>query len=244
LKIVMPELEPRIREMFVELTDLLVDEVDVAKHLARLVSACTQLSRVDGAGIIMVTKNGVLDVAAASGESAELLLRFELAYDEGPTLEAFHGGVQVDCPEAGAATERWPRWAYIARDCGVGAVLGLPCRRRAEPVGALTLFSAVAGALPADTAEVGRVLANVASLGAAAKRGRELEVVVDQLQTALDSRVVIEQAKGVLAERTGVTVTEAFTMLRNHARRHGLKVNNVARAVVAGEVELLADIAE
>jgi AmiR/NasT family two-component response regulator len=123
-------------------------------------------------------------------------------------------------------------------------VLGLPCRRRAEPVGALTLFSAVAGALPADTAEVGRVLANVASLGVAAKRGRELEVVVDQLQTALDSRVVIEQAKGVLAERTGVTVTEAFTMLRNHARRHGLKVNNVARAVVAGEVELLADIAE
>jgi len=240
----MSVLDPRVREMFVELTGLLVDEVDVPSYLARLVGRCTQLSQVNGAGVVLVTKNGVLDVAAASGESAELLTRFELAYDEGPTLEAFRTGAQVECLDATAATWRWPRWSHIARDCGVGGVLALPCRRRAEPVGALTLFSTVSGALPVDSAEVATALANAASLGVTAQRGRELEVVVDQLQTALDSRVAIEQAKGVLAERTGSTVAEAFTALRRHARSNGLKLTEVARAVVAGEFEVPANAGE
>jgi hypothetical protein len=240
----MGELDPRVREMFLELTGLLVDEVDVPSYLARLVGRCTQLSHVNGAGVVLATKNGVLDVAAASGESAELLMRFELAYDEGPTLEAFRGGVQVENPDARGSTWRWPRWSHIARDCGVGGVLALPCRHRTELVGALTLFSTVSGALPVDSAEIGRALANVASAGVAAQRGRELEVVVGQLQTALDSRVAIEQAKGVLAERTGVTVAEAFTALRRHARTNGLKLSEVARAVVAGEFEVPANAGE
>jgi ANTAR domain len=236
--------DPKVREIFVELTSLLVDEVDVPSYLARLVGRCTQLSRVDAAGVVVVTRNGVLDVGAASGESAELLTRFELGYDEGPTLEAFRRGVQVECADASAATSRWPRWSHIARDCRVGGVLALPCRRRATPVGALTLFSAVAGALPEDSAQVGGAMANAASLGMAAQRGRELEVVVDQLQTALDSRVAIEQAKGMLAERAGTTVAEAFTALRTHARRNGLKLTEVARAVVAGEFEVQASTGE
>lgn len=232
----MSGLHPRIREMFVELTDLLVDEVDVPSYLARLADRCTQLTGVNGAGVVLVTRRGVLDVAAASGESAELLTRFELAYDEGPSLEAFRGGAPVECLDLAAATQRWPRWWHIARDCGVGGVYALPCRRGAAPVGALTLFSAVPGALPVDSSEIGRALANVASLGVTAQRGRELEVVADQLQGALDSRVVIEQAKGVLAERAGTTVDEAFIVLRGHARRNGMKLSEVARAVVAGEL--------
>jgi ANTAR domain-containing protein len=231
----MSELDPRIREMFVELTGLLVDEVDIPSYLARLAGRCIQLKRVDAAGVLVV-RNGALDVGASSGESAELLTRFELAYDEGPGLEAFRRGVPVECLDALVAARRWPRWSRIARDCGVGGILALPCRRRTAAVGALILYSAVTGALPEDSAEAGRALANVVSLGVTAQRGREAEVVAGQLQTALDSRVAIEQAKGMLAERTGSTVAEAFTALRRHARGNGMKLNEVARAVVAGEL--------
>jgi hypothetical protein len=235
---------PRVREMFVELTDLLVDEVDVPSYLARLADRCMQLTGVNGAGVVLVTGKGVLDVAAASGESAELLTRFELAYDEGPSLEAFRGGAPVECLDPDAAAHRWPRWSHIARDCGVGGVYALPCRRRAASVGALTFFSTVTGALPVDSVEIGQALANVASLGVTAQRGRELEVVADQLQGALDSRVAIEQAKGVLAERAGTSVDEAFVVLRRHARVNGLLLSEVARAVVAGELMLPTSASE
>jgi hypothetical protein len=240
----MSGLGPQVREMFVELTDQLVDEVDVPSALDRLVGWCMQLTGVNGAGVVLVTRKGVLDVAAASGESAELLTRFELAYDEGPSVEAFRGGTPVECLDLVAASRRWPRWSHIARDCGVSGAHALPCRRRAVSVGALTLFSTDVGALPGDSADIGRALANVASLGVTAQRGRELEVVADQLQGALDSRVAIEQAKGVLAERTGSTVDQAFTVLRRHARVNGLKLNDVARAVVAGELMVPVDADE
>ncbi len=236
--------DPQVRQMFAELTDQLVDEVDIPSSLARLVGWCMELTGVNGAGVVLVTKNGVLDVAAASGESAELLTRFELAYDEGPSLEAFRTGNPVECKNLETAARRWPRWSHVARDCGVAGAHSLPCRRRAVQVGALTLFSTVPGALPVDSAEIGRALANVASLGVAAQHGRELEVIADQLQGALDSRVAVEQAKGVLAERTGTTVDEAFTVLRRYARVNGLRLSEVARAVVAGKLMVPADADE
>lgn len=240
----MSRFEPPFREMFVELTEQLVDEVDIPSSLGRLVGWCMQLTGVNGAGVVLVDKKGFLDVVAASGESVELLTRFELGYDEGPSLEAFRTRGPVECLDLVAAARRWPRWSHVARDCGVGAVHALPFRRRAVPVGALTLFSSGTGALPGDSAVIGRALANVASLGVTAQRGRELEIVADQLQGALDSRVAIEQAKGVLAERTGTTVDEAFTMLRHYARVNGRKLSDVARAVVAGELMVPTDAVE
>lgn len=240
----MRRLDSQLGEMLVELTEQLVDEIDIPSSLGRLVGWCMQLTGVNGAGVVLANRKRVLDVVAASGESVELLTRFELAYDEGPSLEAFRTRAPVECLDLAAAARRWPRWVHVARDCGVGGVLALPCRRRAVPVGALTLFSTDAGALPGDSADVGRALANVASLGVTAQRGRELEIVADQLQGALDSRVAIEQAKGVLAERTGSTVDEAFTVLRRHARVNGLKLKDVARAVVAGELMVPVDADE
>jgi hypothetical protein len=237
----MRRLDSQLGEMLVELTEQLVDEIDIPSSLGRLVGWCMQLTGVNGAGVVLADRKRVLDVVAASGESVELLTRFELAYDEGPSLEAFRTRAPVECLDLASAARRWPRWVHVARDCGVGGVLALPCRRRALPVGALTLFSADAGALPGDSADVGRALANVASLGVTAQRGRELEIVADQLQGALDSRVAIEQAKGVLAERTGTTVEEAFIVLRTHARVNGLKLSEVARAVVAGELMVPTD---
>jgi hypothetical protein len=230
--------------MFVELTEQLVDEVDIPSSLSRLVDWCMRLAGVNGAGVVLVTAKGILDVAAASGESAELLTRFELAYDEGPSLDAFRRRALIECRDLVAAARRWPRWSHVARDCGVGGVHALPCRRGEAPVGALTLYSTDVGALPGDSAAIGRALANVASLGVTAQRGRELEVIADQLQGALDSRVTIEQAKGVLAERTGASVEEAFTVLRRHARVNGLKLSEVARAVVAGELMVRGDSQE
>ena len=229
--------ERQLVETFVEVADTLVDDFDVIDLLLTLAGRCVRLLDVDAAGIMLIDQRGHLHAAAASTESARLVELFELQSDAGPCVDCCRTGIPVVNADLEANAERWPRFAEAARESGFVAVHALPLRLRQTVIGALNLFSAGSRELTEDDVRVGQGLADVATIGILAQRSlHQAELLAEQLQSALNSRIVIEQAKGVLAERRQISVDEAFTLLREHARRHNLRLSDVAREVAEGSV--------
>lgn len=230
----MTVLDRRVRDVFVELTDTLVDDFDIIDFLDRLAVRCVELLGVSACGLLLVDHRGALNLLAASTEQARLLELFELQNSEGPCLEAFQGGVAVNGHDLDD-DERWPRFSPAARAAGFTSVTALPMRLRQEVIGAMNLFSAGQKAPDADTLELGQAFANAATIGILHQRAlRRREVVAEQLQGALNCRILVEQAKGFLAERQNVSVDDAFNVLRDHARASKLNLLDVAQAVIDG----------
>jgi transcriptional regulator with GAF, ATPase, and Fis domain len=227
--------ERQLVETFVEVADTLVDDFDVIDLLLTLAGRCVRLLDVDAAGIMLIDRRGHLHAAAASTESARLVELFELQSDAGPCVDCCRTGSPVVNADLQANAERWPRFAEAARESGFVAVHALPLRLRQTVIGALNLFSAGSRVLTEDDVRAGQALADVATIGILAQRGlHQAELLAEQLQSALNSRIVIEQAKGVLAERRQISVDEAFRLLREHARSHNLRLSDVAREVAEG----------
>ena len=225
--------EEQLYEAFVEAADTLVDDFDVIDFLHTLAERCVHLLDVDAAGLMLADQHGTLRATAASSENARLLELFELQTDAGPCLDAFHTGTAVVNADLRANHERWPRFAEAAAANGFIAVHALPLRLRDSVIGALNLFSA--GPLSDADTRAGQALADVATIGILAQRNiHQAELLTVQLQTALHSRVTIEQAKGMLAERLQISVDEAFNLLRQHARSHNLRLSDLARDVAQG----------
>jgi hypothetical protein len=236
--------ETRIAETFVGLADTLVDDFDVIDVLHALAERCVELLDVAAAGLMLADLRGGLHTVAASDEQARLLELFEIQNEEGPCLDCYRGGQPLENIELRAAGERWPGFVPRALAGGFTNSSALPLRLRADVIGALNLFH-VGPLDPADL-RLGRALADAATISILAYRAiRHGEVVGAQLQTALDSRVVIEQAKGILAERWQIGMDEAFQRLRAHARSHNRLLLDVARDVVNGDagVTSLLDVA-
>jgi GAF domain-containing protein len=233
VEVVSAMLERRLGEMFVELADTLVAGFDVIELLHTLCERCVELLDVDAAGVLLADERGMLALVAASTEQARMLELFQLQEEEGPCLDCFHDGILVSCSDLSVEPQRWPRFTAAARERGFAAVTAVPMRLREERLGAMNLFRARAGTLEAEAVMVAQALADVATIGIVHERafGRR-ELVVEQLQGALNSRTVIEQAKGVLAERGQISVSDAFTMLRRYARNHNRLLSQIARAVV------------
>jgi hypothetical protein len=228
-----------VREVFVELTDTLVDEFDIIDFLDRMAARCVELLGVSACGLLLIDHHGTLNLIAASTERARLLELFELQSSEGPCLDAYHTGLAISCAELTEAGERWPRFAPIAYTAGFTRVDALPMRLRDEVIGALNLFSVPAEPVHPDVLELGQALANAATIGILHQRAvQRRDVVTVQLQGALNGRILIEQAKGFLAERQNISVEEAFVMLRDHARAGDGKLLDVARAVVDGKLRI------
>jgi transcriptional regulator with GAF, ATPase, and Fis domain len=222
-------------ETFVELADTLVDDFDVIDFLHLLVDRCVALLGVDAAGLLLTDQRGQLQVMASSSEQVRLLELFQLQNDQGPCLDAFATATQVSHADLGTARGRWPRFAAAATDVGFVAVDALPMRLRSEVIGALNLFRTRPGVLSDTALRTAQALVDVATIGLLQERSiRHQEILTEQLQRALTSRVVIEQAKGLVAERLGMDMDAAFGVLRGHARRHRLKLSDVAGAVIAG----------
>lgn len=227
--------DARLVETFVELADTLTDDFDVIDFLHLLVDRCVELLEVDAAGLLLANQHGQLQLIASSNEQVRLLELFQLQDDEGPCLEAFRTGTRVSHGELTAVGDRWPRFAAEATDAGFAAVDALPMRLRSEVIGALNLFRAQAGEMSGTALRIAQALVDVATIGLLQERLiRHQEILTEQLQTALNSRVVIEQAKGLVAERLGVDMEGAFAALRGYARGHNLKLSEVAGAVIAG----------
>lgn len=231
--------EVRVRETFVELADTLVDDYDVIDFLDMLAGRVVELLGVTACGLLLADHNDSLNMVAASRESARVLELFQLQRDEGPCLECYRNGTAVRCPDLADADERWPQFAPAARDAGYAAVEAIPMRLRDTVVGALNVFSASPGALSPEAAALGQALADVATIGLLHQRAiRRRDVLTEQLQTALNSRVLIEQAKGVLAERLHVDLAEAFALLRSSARSNNRRLSELAQAIVDGSAQL------
>lgn len=228
----MPDLR-QLTRTFVDLADTLVDEFDVIELLHVLTGRCVDLLGVDAAGVMLADRSGQLRVAAASSEQARLLELFELQNDAGPCVDAFRTGKSVSYVDLNATEAPWPRFASQAKSEGFSSIYALPMRLRQEVVGALNLFGQRPAEMASDDVRVAQAFADIATIAILQERlVREHEVLATQLQTALDSRVVIEQAKGVLAERLGCDMEAAFATLRNAARRANRRLSDVARDVV------------
>jgi transcriptional regulator with GAF, ATPase, and Fis domain len=224
-----------LSETFVELTDTLVAGFDVIDFLHVLTNRSVQLLDVSAAGLLLADPRGELRVVAASSEAARLLELFQLQSDQGPCLDCFRTGRAVQAADLAAAERRWPRFVPAARAAGFGAVQALPMRLREQVIGALNLFRAGPGTLAPEDIRVGQALADVATISLLHERSmRHSDTLNEQLQTALNSRVIIEQAKGKLAERLGVDTDQAFSLLRDRARTSNRRLSDLARAFVDG----------
>jgi transcriptional regulator with GAF, ATPase, and Fis domain len=227
--------ERLVAEAFVELADTLVDDFDVVDFLHQVTVRCAQVLGVSAAGVLLTDQRGALRVVAASTEQTRLLEVLQLQTDEGPCPECFHTGRPITVADLSAATSRWPRFAAEARQIGFASVHALPMRLRTDVIGTLNLFGTQPGTLDEDTIRLGQALADVATIGLIQARAiQHRETLAEQLQTALNSRIVIEQAKGVIAERRRLDMDQSFTLLRGTARTSNRRLSDLARAVVDG----------
>jgi GAF domain-containing protein len=230
--------EQRLAEVFVELADTLVDEFDVVDLLQTLTERCVELVDTDAAGLMLDDQRGNLRLIAHTHESARLLELFELQRQEGPCLDCFATGQVIANIDLATAADRWPDFTRAAREVGFGTSHAVPLRLRHQVVGALNLFTAGQRPLGDDDLAVAQGLADIATIGLLHERTVRNQVTLsEQLQTALHSRIVVEQAKGVLSAQTGTSVAAAFALLRTHARRTGQPLTTVAGAIVAGRVD-------
>jgi GAF domain-containing protein len=237
--------ERLVGEAFVALADTLVDDYDMIELLDRLVGYSVALLAADAAGIMLGDARAELRVVASSSEDAEVMELLALQADEGPCLECFQTGAPVSVPDLADAVARWPGFvAAVSQRGAFRSVHALPLRLRGRPIGVLSLFHGAPGALPVADLALGQALADVATIGILSERAiRSSEVLSEQLQTALNSRVIIEQAKGVLAQRDGIGMEAAFDRMRRYARTNNRRLGELARQVVTGEVDLDALLA-
>jgi GAF domain-containing protein len=234
--------ERLLSRAFVGLADTLVDDYDIIELLDRLVGYSVELLAADAAGILLADSQRDLRVVASSHEDAEVMELLQLQSDQGPCVECFRTGAPVSVPDLADAAGRWPVFvATVAEREAYRSVHALPLRLRGEAIGALNLFHRQPGALPDADVAVGQALADVATIGILQERAiHRGDVLTVQLQTALNSRVIIEQAKGVLAQRGNLSMDEAFDRLRRYARGNQALLSEVARQVV--KTDLAADV--
>jgi transcriptional regulator with GAF, ATPase, and Fis domain len=229
----------RLAEVLVEVADTLVDEFDLIDFLHMVTTHTSELVHAQGAGILLADHHGRLQLMAASDERAKLLELFQLQADEGPCHDCFHSGTPVVDTDLTEAGESWPRFAPRAVAAGFRSVHAFPLRLRQNVIGALNLFGTEVGRMAPADVRVIQALADIATIGLLQERAiHRAEVLTEQLQAALNSRVVIEQAKGVLAQIHGTSTDEAFDLLRSYARSHHLRLGEVAQAVTEDPTRL------
>ena len=229
--------DERLAQVFVELADTLVAGFDLMDFLHTLTERCVELLEVDAAGLLLADSGGVLRLVAASTQQAKVVELFQIQDDEGPCVDCYRTGqvVSIGDIRSDSATARWPQFATAAAEVGFVGVHVIPMRLRDQIIGTLNLFRSASDGLNPAVAVAGRALVDVATIGILQERAiHQQEVVAGQLQVALNSRVIIEQAKGILAERLRTTPDEAFLILRRYARDHNRPLTVLAGDVING----------
>ncbi|TFD78293.1 GAF and ANTAR domain-containing protein [Cryobacterium fucosi] len=225
--------EDRLIDTFATLADTLVAGYDVVELLQTLVESCASLFDITAAGVLLLDVDGQLEVVASTSEASRLVEVMQLSARAGPCVECFTTGTVVSLPNVEDSPPGWQRFRDSAREQGFAAVYAVPLRLRETTIGALNLLSSVPGALRQQDVRAAQALADVATIGILQERTlRESNTVREQLTNALNSRVLIEQAKGVIAQSRGVSMEEAFVLLRNYARSNRLMLSQVAQGLV------------
>lgn len=228
--------EQELLQVFVKLADTLVADFDVVELLQMLVETCQSTFDVTAGAILLDAGEGELDLVASTSEESRTVELMVLGSEEGPCLDAFHQGVAMTVPDLRVG-DGWRRFRAVALENGFTAVHALPMRLRDQSIGALTLFESKDDVMGGPDIEAAQALADVATIGILQERAiRENQTVRRQLQTALDSRVIIEQAKGVVAYTHDEGMDEAFARIRSYARDTRRPLTEVSRAIVAREI--------
>src|SRR4051794_20219444 len=230
--------ESLLARTLVELADTLVDDFDIIDLLILLADRCVDVLDVAAAGLMLAAPDGQLRVMTSSSEAMRVLELFEIQAQEGPCLDCYRTGqpvVNEDLAAAAAAGGRWPRFASEAIAAGFRTAHALPMRLRGTIIGGLNLFHVEAGDMRQADIDAAQAFADVATIAILQHRAaREAQVINEQLSYALNSRIVIEQAKGMVAERLGLDMERSFNALRSHARNHNLRLVDLANDVISG----------
>lgn len=232
----------KLAAVFVELADTLVDDFDVLDLLHVLADRSVQLLGASAAGLMVTDDDGELRLVVSSSEQARLMELFQLQNDEGPCLDCYRSGRPVSVPRLEDEYDRWPNFGRVAAAAGFSSVVALPMRLRGQSIGGLNLFGTT-DSPPVDDADlpIAQSLADAATIAILQDRlARGREILNQQLQVALSSRVAIEQAKGVLARHLGVSPEGAFEVLRGRARGSRRRLGELADEVARGDLTLFS----
>lgn len=234
--------DARLMSTFAALADTLVDDYDVLELLQTLVEACRDLLGSTAAGILLSDESGELELMASTSEATRVVEMMQLAAREGPCIKCFRTGAPVSVPSISRSPEQWARFRDSALAQGFASAEAIPLRLRDSSIGTLNLFGSEEGSPPIDDLVAARAFADVATIGILHERTlRRSEMLADQLQVALRSRVVIEQAKGVVSFTRGVPIEDAFDIIRSYARRHQMQLSTVATMLVRRELDISAE---
>lgn len=223
----------------IDLADTLVADFDPDDFLYRVADHCMDLLDIGDAGVMLAERGGTLRLVATSSERVRLVELFELDASEGPCCTAFEESVPVDHTRLGSPSPRWPRFTARAHRAGYASVHASPIRLRTETLGVLNLFRRNSGRLTGADRNLARALADATAISLLHQTTlNQHRTVRTQLQQALDTRSVIEQAKGFLTSQHGIDPDTAFQRLRAHARHHQLRLTDLARDIVEGSTTL------
>jgi GAF domain-containing protein len=223
----------RFAEVFVEVADTLVDEFDLIEFLEMVTARASELAGSAAAGLLLADQHGTLQFMAASDDQAELVELFQVQSREGPCQDCFRTGVPVSNADLTVASDLWPAFAPRAVAAGFRSVHAFPMRLRNEVIGALNLFGTGTDPMAASDVPIVQALADVATIGLLQERAvRRGELLTEQLQGALNSRIIIEQAKGAVAQLHGIGVDEAFQLMRTYSRNHNVRLVELAQRMV------------
>ena len=225
--------DARLFQALAAVADTLVAGYDIVELLQQLVDSCTELFDVSAAGLLLADPNGPLELVASTSEENRLVETMQLSAEAGPCIECFRTGSVVSLSDVAQSPESWHEFRDACLENGFRSVYAIPLRLRETTIGTLNLFRPEPGELNEPDARAAQALADMATIGILHERTwREADTVRAQLQAALTSRIVIEQAKGVLAQTHQIPVEDAFTLLRSYARRHQLSLGEVAQQLV------------
>ena len=228
-----PGRERRLVETFVELADALVEDFDVVDFFSSLAERVVQLELASEAGILLVDEAGDLQFVASSDERTRLLELFQVQNQEGPCQDCFSTGAPVGADDLATAHDRWPLFAPRAVAAGFRSAQAVPLRLRGAVLGAFNLFLTEPGGIDHAAETVVQAMADVATIGLLQQRELDRAHTVEgQLQQALQSRIGIEQAKGIISEQLGLPMDAAFELLRGYSRNHNQKLHDAARNIV------------
>lgn len=229
--------EALLASTLVELTDTLVDDFDVVDLLTLLAHRCVEVLDVQAAGIMLASNDGQLRVIASSSEAMRVLELFEVQAQEGPCFDAYYTGEAIVNQDLDSLEGRWPLFSKEALDDGFHSAHALPMRLRGSLIGALNLFRTDHGEMGAADLAIAQAFADIATIAIIQNRAVvEAQILAQQLTHALNSRVMLEQAKGMLAERLGLDMEQSFATLRNHARSNNLRLGDLAESVIDGSL--------
>lgn len=233
--------EQRLNAAFVRVADTLIADYDIIDLMHSLLEVCTNVLDVEAGGLVLADESGELQLLASTSEQADFVEVMQLNAGAGPCVDSFRTGSVISVGDIELSGGPWPAFQRAALQQGFRSVHATPMRLRGQVLGAMNLFGVQVGELNAPDVAVAQALADVATIGILQERSiRETSVIAEQLQWALDSRIVIEQAKGVVSATGKLTMDESFTALRCYARRTNTTLRNVAQGVIERTIDVLA----